>query len=391
MRIFLLCRFLWNTYYLMNIFFPKEHNNETRFSLTGETAEKFLKKDINLYIEKTIQIQDAKLKNLIENKSGEAVERDQGLDSANIICSLNKLELEDIAKIKPETLVISFLDPFNENQLIEELKNKSISSISMELIPRTTRAQKMDALSSQANLAGYSAVIIASDLLEKALPMMMTAAGTISPSKVFVVGVGVAGLQAIATAKRLGARVEAFDTRPVVEDQVKSLGARFVKIDLGDTEETNQGYAKALTEEQIQKQQEGMKKICASSDIVITTAQVFGRPAPKIITSEMVEAMQPGSVIVDMAVSSGGNVEGSKNGETVEINGVKIIGNENLPGEVPTHSSQVYANNVFNLIDEFWNDDDASFNFDLEDEILSNCLVTHQGNYINSSVKERNK
>ena len=375
----------------MNIFFPKEHNNETRFSLTGETAEKFLKKDINLYIEKTIQIQDAKLKNLIENKSVEAVERDQGLDSANIICSLNKLELEDIAKIKPETLVISFLDPFNENQLIEELKNKSISSISMELIPRTTRAQKMDALSSQANLAGYSAVIIASDLLEKALPMMMTAAGTISPSKVFVVGVGVAGLQAIATAKRLGAKVEAFDTRPVVEDQVKSLGARFVKIDLGDTEETNQGYAKALTEEQIQKQQEGMKKICASSDIVITTAQVFGRPAPKIITSEMVEAMQPGSVIVDMAVSSGGNVEGSKNGETVEINGVKIIGNENLPGEVPTHSSQVYANNVFNLIDEFWNDDDASFNFDLEDEILSNCLVTHQGNYINSSVKERNK
>ena len=375
----------------MNIFFPKEHNNETRFSLTGETAEKFLKKDINLYIEKTIQVQDTKLKNLIENKSIEAVERDQGLDSANIICSLNKLELEDIAKIKPETLVISFLDPFNENQLIEELKNKSISSISMELIPRTTRAQKMDALSSQANLAGYSAVIIASDLLEKALPMMMTAAGTISPSKVFVVGVGVAGLQAIATAKRLGARVEAFDTRPVVEDQVKSLGARFVKIDLGDTEETNQGYAKALTEEQIQKQQEGMKKICASSDIVITTAQVFGRPAPKIITSEMVEAMQPGSVIVDMAVSSGGNVEGSKNGETVEINGVKIIGNENLPGEVPTHSSQVYANNVFNLIDEFWNDEDASFNFDLEDEILSNCLVTHQGDYINSSVKERNK
>ena len=375
----------------MNIFFPKEHNNETRFSLTGETAEKFLKKDINLYIEKTIQVQDTKLKNLIENKSIEAVERDQGLDSANIICSLNKLDLEDISKIKPETLVISFLDPFNENQIIEELKNKSISSISMELIPRTTRAQKMDALSSQANLAGYSAVIIASDLLEKALPMMMTAAGTISPSKVFVVGVGVAGLQAIATAKRLGARVEAFDTRPVVEDQVKSLGARFVKIDLGDTEETNQGYAKALTEEQIQKQQEGMKKICASSDIVITTAQVFGRPAPKIITSEMVEAMQPGSVIVDMAVSSGGNVEGSKNGETVEINGVKIIGNENLPGEVPTHSSQVYANNVFNLIDEFWNDDDASFNFDLEDEILSNCLVTHQGNYINSSVKERNK
>ena len=375
----------------MNIFFPKEHNNETRFSLTGETAEKFLKKNINLFVETNIHVLDTTLKNLIESKSIQVVERDHGLSSANIICSLNKLQLEDIQKIKSETLVISFLDPFNENKLIEELKNKSISSISMELIPRTTRAQKMDALSSQANLAGYSAVIIASDLLEKALPMMMTAAGTISPSKVFVVGVGVAGLQAIATAKRLGARVEAFDTRPVVEDQVKSLGARFVKIDLGDTEETNQGYAKALTGEQIKKQQEGMKKICASSDIVITTAQVFGRPAPKIITSEMVEAMQPGSVVVDMAVSSGGNVEGSKKGEIVEINGVKIIGNENLPGEVPTHSSQVYANNLYNLIDEFWNDDESSFNFDLEDEILSNCLVTHQGDYVNASVKERNK
>ena len=375
----------------MNIFFPKEHNNETRFSLTGETAEKFLKKNINLFVEANINVLDTTLKNLIESKSIQAVERDHGLSSANIICSLNKLQLEDIQKIKSETLVISFLDPFNENKLIEELKNKSISSISMELIPRTTRAQKMDALSSQANLAGYSAVIIASDLLEKALPMMMTAAGTISPSKVFVVGVGVAGLQAIATAKRLGARVEAFDTRPVVEDQVKSLGARFVKIDLGDTEETNQGYAKALTGEQIKKQQEGMKKICASSDIVITTAQVFGRPAPKIITSEMVEAMQPGSVVVDMAVSSGGNVEGSKKGEIVEINGVKIIGNESLPGEVPTHSSQVYANNLYNLIDEFWNDDESSFNFDLEDEILSNCLVTHQGDYVNASVKERNK
>ena len=260
----------------------------------------------------------------------------------------------------------------------------------MELVPRTTRAQKMDALSSQANLAGYSAVIIASNHLEKALPMMMTAAGTISPSKVFVVGVGVAGLQAIATAKRLGARVEAFDTREEVEDQVKSLGARFVKIDLGETEQTSQGYAKALTADQIKKQQEGMKKVCSSSDIVITTAQVFGRPAPKIITAEMVEAMQPGSVVVDMAVSSGGNVEGSKKGEIVDVKGIKIIGNVNLPGEVPTHASQVYANNVFNLIDEFYDEEIASFSYNLSDEILTNCIVTHKGEFINKSVKERN-
>ena len=375
----------------MNIFFPKEQDNETRFSLTGETAQKFLKKNINLSIQENINLQDALLEKLIEENSINIVSREEGLKSANIICNLNKLSFDDIAKINPDTLAISFLEPFNEKQLIEEFRKKAISSISMEVIPRTTRAQKMDALSSQANLAGYSAVIIASNLLEKALPMMMTAAGTISPSKVFVVGVGVAGLQAIATAKRLGARVEAFDTRPVVEDQVKSLGARFIKIDLGETEETNQGYAKALTEEQIKKQQEGMKKVCANSDIVITTAQVFGRPAPKIITSEMVQAMQPGSVIVDMAVSSGGNVEGSQMGEIIDIKGVKIIGNSNLPGEVPTHSSQVYANNIYNLIDEFWDEETSSFKYDLNDEILANCLVTHKGNYINASVKERNE
>ena len=374
----------------MNIFFPKEHINEARFSLTGETAEKFLKKNIDLYVEETVQFQDALLKNLIETAKVKTIPRQQGLSSADIICSLNKLSLDDISHIKQDTLVVSFLDPFNEVELISELKNKSISSISMELVPRTTRAQKMDALSSQANLAGYSAVIIASNYLEKALPMMMTAAGTISPSKVFVVGVGVAGLQAIATAKRLGARVEAFDTREEVEDQVKSLGARFVKIDLGETEQTSQGYAKALTADQIKKQQDGMKKVCSSSDIVITTAQVFGRPAPKIITAEMVEAMHPGSVVVDMAVSSGGNVEGSKKGEIVDIKGIKIIGNVNLPGEVPTHASQVYANNIYNLIDEFYDEEIASFSYNLNDEILTNCIVTHKGEFINKSVKERN-
>ena len=374
----------------MNIFFPKEHINEPRFSLTGETAEKFLKKNIDLYIEETVEFQDALLKNLIETTKVKTIPRHQGLSSADIICSLNKLNLDDINHVKQDALIVSFLDPFNEVELISELKNRSISSISMELVPRTTRAQKMDALSSQANLAGYSAVIIASNYLEKALPMMMTAAGTISPSKVFVVGVGVAGLQAIATAKRLGARVEAFDTREEVEDQVKSLGARFVKIDLGETEQTSQGYAKALTADQIKKQQEGMKKVCSSSDIVITTAQVFGRPAPKIITAEMVEAMHPGSVVVDMAVSSGGNVEGSKKGEIVDIKGIKIIGNVNLPGEVPTHASQVYANNIYNLIDEFYDEEIASFTYNLNDEILTNCIVTHKGEFINKSVKERN-
>ena len=257
----------------------------------------------------------------------------------------------------------------------------------MELVPRITRAQKMDALSSQANLAGYAAVIEASRTLSKSFPMMMTAAGTISPARVFVVGVGVAGLQAIATAKRLGARVEAFDTRPVVEEQVKSLGAKFVKIDIGSTEETDQGYAKELTPEQIKMQQEGMKKICSQSDVIITTAQVFGRPAPRIITKDMVEAMQPGSVVVDMAVSTGGNVEGSKNDEYVFHNGVTIIGMSNLPGEVAKDASQVFGSNIFNMIEEFWDSEKKSINFDLEDEILKGCVITHQGSIVNESVK----
>jgi NAD(P) transhydrogenase subunit alpha len=199
----------------------------------------------------------------------------------------------------------------------------------------------------------------------------------------------VAGLQAIATAKRLGARVEAFDTRPVVEEQVKSLGARFVKIDIGETEETDQGYAKELTPEQIEMQRAGMKKVCSSSDVIITTAQVFGRPAPKIITSEMIEDMNPGSVIVDMAVGTGGNVEGSVPNENKELNGITIVGNTNLPGEVAIHSSQVYASNIFNLIEEFWNKETKILEINKEDEILSGCLVTHEGEFINSIVKEK--
>ena len=372
----------------MNIFFPKEPEFETRVSLTLESAKKFLDKGLNISIEKSfaehLGINDKEFEDL----GVKTLNRNEGLDAAEIVCSVRNLTEEELDKINQSTLLISFLDPFNEKSLVKKIREKNISAISMELVPRITRAQKMDALSSQANLAGYSAVIIASQELQKALPMMMTAAGTISPSKVFVIGVGVAGLQAIATAKRLGAKVEAFDTRPVVEEQVKSLGARFVKIDIGKTGETEQGYAKELTPEQIEMQREGMKKVCASSDIVITTAQVFGRPAPTLVTSEMVSAMSQGSVIVDMAVGTGGNVEGSVPNETIDLNGVKIVGNTNLPGELPYHSSQVYSSNIFNLIDEFWSEEEKQLNIDITDEILSTCLVSHEKEYINKTIKE---
>ena len=372
----------------MNIFFPKEPESETRVSLTLESAKKFLDKGFNISIEKSFAEHLGSSDKDFENLGVKTLNRDEGFASSEIVCSVRNLPENELDKINESTLLVSFLDPFNEKSLVKKIREKNISAISMELVPRITRAQKMDALSSQANLAGYSAVIIASQELQKALPMMMTAAGTISPSKVFVIGVGVAGLQAIATAKRLGAKVEAFDTRPVVEEQVKSLGARFVKIDIGETGETEQGYAKELTPEQIEMQREGMKKVCASSDIVITTAQVFGRPAPTLVTSEMVSAMSQGSVIVDMAVGTGGNVEGSVPNEIIDLNGVKIVGNTNLPGELPYHSSQVYSSNIFNLIDEFWNEEEKQLNLDITDEILSICLVSHEKEYINKTIKE---
>jgi NAD(P) transhydrogenase subunit alpha len=209
------------------------------------------------------------------------------LAEADLVLRVRKPSADDVAKLKPGALHLSFLDPFNESDLLNDFAQASVSAVSLEMIPRTTLAQKMDALSSQASLAGYAAVMQAAARLRRALPMMMTPAGTIMPSRVFVIGAGVAGLQAIATAKRLGARIEAFDTRPVVEEQVKSLGARFVKIDLGDTGQTAGGYAKQLTPEQIAKQQAGMAKICAQADIVITTAKVFGRKAPILMTADM--------------------------------------------------------------------------------------------------------
>jgi NAD(P) transhydrogenase subunit alpha len=288
--------------------------------------------------------------------------------------------------MKVQSIYISLLDPFNERELIDMFLAKKISTISMEMIPRITRAQKMDVLSSQANLAGYVSVILAAERLDKILPMMMTPAGTISPAKVFVIGVGVAGLQAIATAKRLGARVEAFDTRPVVEEQVKSLGARFVKIDLGETGQTKDGYAKALTEEQLQIQRDGMAKVCASSDVVITTAQLFGRPAPQIVTEEMVRGMQKGSVIVDLAVEGGGNVAGSQIDQEVDLGGVRIIGLGNLPGQVAVHASQMFSSNLYSLVEEFWSAEEKRFDLNFEDEIIKGCVITHQGEIVNEMI-----
>ena len=326
-------------------------------------------------------------------KAGATLVDEPDVSGASLVILLGKPDAETVAKLKENTILVSFLEPFQNGPLVQKLAEKHVSALCMELIPRSTYAQKMDALSSQASLAGYVAVVKAADALPKAFPMMSTPAGTIPPARVFVIGAGVAGLQAIATAKRLGARVEAFDTRPVVEEQVQSLGAKFVKIDVGETGQTEQGYAKALTEEQLEKQRQGMAKVIANSDIVITTAQVFGRAAPRIVSKEMVAGMRPGSVVVDLAASSGGNVEGTVPDETVMIGGVRLVGMSNFPGEVARDASQMYASNVANLLEHAWNKETQRLELNPEDEIVNSVLLTHRGEIrderIRAIVEER--
>ena len=361
---------------------------EVRTSMVPANVAKLIKTGFSIVIEKNAGEASGFADTAYED-AGARVESDRGaiLGSSQVLLGVRKFELAELDSIKKDTVCISFLDPYNEKQLVEAMATAGLTAISMEMVPRSTRAQKMDALSSQANLAGYVTVIQAASYSPKILPMMMTPAGTIAPARVFVIGAGVAGLQAIATAKRLGAKVEAFDTRPVVAEQVRSLGGKFVEIDLGDVGQTEQGYAKELTAEQLELQKEGQKKVIAESDIVITTAQLFGRAAPVLVTKDMIEGMRPGSVIVDMAVESGGNVEGSVAGEVVEVNGVKIVGQSNLPGEVANNASQMYSNNLTNLLQEFWNEESGALELDPEDDIVMSCVITRSGTVVNEALQ----
>ncbi len=376
--------------YLMQIFIPKESQpGETRVPILPESVEKLISLKATVSVENGIGDSIYLSNESYSDKGAQVISNKQlALEQADIVLRLNPPPITDISLMKPEAIHISYIDPFRSYELIEAFCKAKVSAISMEMIPRTTIAQKMDALSSQASLAGYAAVITAAQYLNRIFPMMVTPSGTIQPARVFVIGAGVAGLQAIATAKRLGARVQAFDTRPTVAEQVQSLGAKFVKVDLGEMSQTEQGYAKELNAEQLEKQRQAMAKICAQSDVVITTAQVFGKKAPLIISNDMMDQMSKGSLLIDLAVSTGGNVEGSIADQIVDRNGVKIIGLSNFPGEVALNASEMFSNNITNFVEHFWDLETFSFSLNLNDQLIEKSLITHKGEAVNPLLQK---
>ena len=308
------------------------------------------------------------------------------LKDAKVVLVVNPPPSNELDFLSEGSILVGFLDPLSNSDLVSRLVELNVTGISMELVPRITRAQSMDALSSQATVAGYKAVLLAANHLPKFLPMFTTAAGTIRPAKALILGAGVAGLQAIATARRLGAVVEAFDVRPAVKEQVESLGASFLESEEEVTAEGEGGYAKELTEDQHHKELELIGDALADTDIVITTAQIPGREAPVLITEDMVKTMKYGSVIVDLASESGGNCELSEAGETVLAHGVQILGPSNLPTSIPVHSSQMYSKNIVTLISEFLGDD-GELQLDFENDVVGPSTVTHGGEVRNERVQ----
>lgn len=373
----------------MRIFVPKEiHPGESRAALVPGTVAKLIRLGAEVEIEQGLGASLNCAENEYEGAGAKlSSDRYQSLAAADMVLRVRKPPSDEIDLLKEGCIHVSLLDPFNEQAVVKQLASAGVSAISLEMIPRTAVAQKMDVLSSQANLAGYFSVILAASSVNRIFPMMTTAAGTIKPLRMFVIGVGVAGLQAIATGRRLGAWVEAFDTRAVVEEQVKSLGAKFVKADLGETGETAGGYANALTPEQLQRQREVMAEHAAQADVVITAAQVFGRKAPVIITSEIIGRMKPGSVIVDTAVETGGNVECTTSENVAEVGGVKVLRLANLPSRVAANASEMYSSNLGAFVEHFWDKEAKTFRLDLMNDILRACVITHGGEICNETIR----
>ena len=378
----------------MTISVPKEIiEGENRVAAVPDVASKLIKSGFQINIEKDAGLNAGFTNEKYEAAGVKILENIEELyNSADIILKVQrphihpKLNKNEIDLIKKDSLLVTFLYPLHYFDLAKQCAEKGIDVISMDMIPRTTLAQKMDALTSQANIAGYKSVLITADILGKIFPLMMTAAGTISPAKVVIMGAGVAGLQALGTAKRLGAVVEVSDIRPAVKEEVQSLGGKFIEVETDASMEDERGYAKEASEEFLKKQKDLIFKHVTEADIVITTALVPGKKSPVLITEEMVKNMRQGSVILDMAVEFGGNCEISEIGRTIKKYGVTIIGEPNLPSLVPYHASEMYSKNILNLLNYI--SKDGNIDLKLEDEIVKGSLITYKGEIVNDRVKE---
>jgi NAD(P) transhydrogenase subunit alpha len=376
----------------MKIGIPKEtFPGENRIALVPDLVKILNKKQATVLIESGAGTKAGFPDERFSEKGAKIVERKEVFD-ADIILQVRSLGTNpeegkaDLDLMKEGQIIIGTADPLVSPEANKALAEKGVTSFALELVPRITRAQSMDVLSSMATVAGYKAVLWSAEKLPKFFPMFMTAAGTITPAKVFVIGAGVAGLQAIASAKRLGAVVSAYDVRPVVKEQVESLGGSFVEMELDtDSAQDSGGYAKALGEDFYRKQRELMTRVVAENDVVITTAAIPGKKAPLLITEEMVKGMQPGSVIVDIAAETGGNCELTEAGKTIEKYGVTIIGPENIPSTVPYHASQMFAKNIttflFNMLNK-----EGELELNMEDEIIAESMITRDGKIVNQRV-----
>jgi proton-translocating NAD(P)+ transhydrogenase subunit alpha len=359
---------------------------ERRVALVPDVAAKLVKLGFQVVVEASAGVR-AEFTDDAYRIVGVAIEADRRvmLGTADVVLSVQPPRREDVAQLQAGALTISFLQPATQAAIIEALAARGVTSFSLDLLPRTSRAQSMDALSSQSSLAGYKAVLMAANRLGKFFPMLMTAAGTIPPARVLVLGAGVAGLQAIATARRLGAVVEAYDVRPTVQEEVKSLGARFLELAL-ETQEGEGGYAREQSEDFLNRQREGLSEHVAANDVVITTASIPGRRAPLLVTAPMVRGMRRGSVIVDLAAESGGNCAATLPGRVVEVDGVWVDGTTNIPSTMALHASQLYARNVTNLLQLLFSNGELKLDF--EDEIIRDCCVTHAGQITSERARQ---
>lgn len=363
-----------------------ETNKDRRVSLLPEQADVLIKKNVDVWVENEAGVNAFASDSTYAEKKISIKDRSSILSQSDILLSIHPLTETDLIALKPNTVVVGVFQPLFNGSFMQQLAEKQVTLFSLDMIPRTTRAQSMDVLSSQANIAGYRAVLLAATLFPRYFPMFMTAAGSIPPAKVLIIGAGVAGLQAIATARRLGAVVEVSDTRPAVKEEVMSLGAKFIEVEGAADASKAGGYAVEQSEEFKQKQQQRLAESIAKSDIIITTAQIPGKKAPLLVNETMLNSMKPGSVVIDLAAATGGNVFATKNNETIVHNGVTILGNSNLAADMPWDASKLYGKNVLNFL-QLIIDKDANLNLNFEDDIVKGCCITHGGVVVHERVK----